>query len=96
MTDLKGDRGGLRAEVGHDISISCDCRMSDTREAGLYSIKWYRDDREFFRYIPTGRKENVLGKKYREKETLTNILFVINQQWFVYSANTATQDSAIK
>ena len=56
MTDLKGDRGGLRAEVGHDISISCDCRMSDTREAGLYSIKWYRDDREFFRYIPTGDK----------------------------------------
>ena len=63
MTELKGDRGGLRAEVGHDISISCDCRMSDAREAGLYSIKWYRDDREFFRYIPTGDTEEMHTSK---------------------------------
>ena len=58
MTDLKDDRKVLRTEVGQELSLSCDCRMSDTREASLYSIKWYRDDREFFRYIPTGDRGN--------------------------------------
>ena len=68
VTDLKGDREGLRAEVGHDLSISCDCRMSDTRETSLYSIKWYRDDREFFRYIPTGEKEHAFLKNIGKRE----------------------------
>ena len=63
MTDLKDDRGVLRAEVGHELSLSCDCRMSNTREASLYSIKWYRDDREFFRYIPTGDTEEMHTSK---------------------------------
>ena len=63
VTDLKDDRGVLRAEVGHELSLSCDCRMSNTREASLYSIKWYRDDREFFRYIPTGDTEEMHTSK---------------------------------
>ena len=63
MTDLKDDRGVLRAEVGQELSLSCDCRMSNTREASLYSIKWYRDDREFFRYIPTGDTEEMHTSK---------------------------------
>ena len=55
VTDLQEtDRACLRAEAGHDLSLSCDCRMSDTRAASLYSIKWYRDDKEFFRFIPQG------------------------------------------
>ena len=52
----KDDQGVLRAVVSQELSLSCGCSMSDTREASLYSIKWYRDDREFFRYIPTGDK----------------------------------------
>ena len=63
VTDLKDDRGVLRAEVGQELSLSCDCRMSNTREASLYSIKWYRDDREFFRYIPTGETEEMHTSK---------------------------------
>ena len=79
MTDLKDDRGVLRAEVGQELSLSCDCRMSDTREASLYSIKWYRDDREFFRYIPTGDRGNEHEPMCWRK--LANIvLFMINQQ----------------
>ena len=43
----------LRAEVGQDVSLFCNYQMmGDT----LYSIKWYRDDKEFFRYIPRGEK----------------------------------------
>ena len=56
MTILR-DRGNgfLRAEVGHDISLGCDYQVATIDS--LYSIKWYRDDREFFRYIPTGDAE---------------------------------------
>ena len=49
------DGGFLRAEVGRDISMSCEYRMSKEGDS-LYSIKWYRDDQEFFRYIPTGQR----------------------------------------
>ena len=46
-----GDGGPLVAEVGQDLSLLCNYQvMSDS----LYSIKWYRDDKEFFRYIPRG------------------------------------------
>ena len=77
MTDLKGDREGLRAEVGHDLSISCDCRMSDTKQTSLYSIKWYRDDREFFRYIPTGEKENAFGKIIGKRENSNKYIYYL-------------------
>ena len=50
------DGGFLRAEVGRDISMSCEYRMSKEGGDSLYSIKWYRDDQEFFRYIPTGQR----------------------------------------
>ena len=44
--------GLLREEVGQDVSLFCNYQMmGDT----LYSIKWYRDDKEFFRYIPRGQ-----------------------------------------
>ena len=45
------DGGPLLAEVGQDLSLLCNYQvMGDS----LYSIKWYRDDKEFFRYIPRG------------------------------------------
>ena len=59
---LSGEgRNMIRAELGHDISLDCDFGDDDGRHdhqsrlRSLYSIKWYRDDREFFRYIPTGQ-----------------------------------------
>ena len=53
-------RNMIRAEVGHEISLGCDFGNTlyydqSTFLNTLYSIKWYRDDREFFRYIPTGQ-----------------------------------------
>ena len=50
LKDLDG--GFLRAEVGRDVSMGCEYRISSEV---LYSIKWYRDDNEFYRYIPTGQ-----------------------------------------
>ena len=34
---------------GRDISLSC---VYDLEDDVLYSIKWYRDDKEFYRYLP--------------------------------------------
>ena len=47
----EGGGGTLQAEVGQDLSLMCNYQvMGDS----LYSIKWYRDDQEFFRFIPAG------------------------------------------
>ena len=64
------DSSPLLAEVGQDLSLFCnyqvlithlskDDRVYDDDQVmgdSLYSIKWYRDDSEFFRYIPKGLK----------------------------------------
>ena len=55
-----GDGGPLQAELGQDLSLLCNYQvMGDS----LYSIKWYRDDREFFRYIPTGYDHDALHNR---------------------------------
>ena len=43
----------LQAEVGRDVSLICNYQMMGD---SLYSIKWYKDDKEFFRYIPRGEE----------------------------------------
>ena len=41
----------LQVEAGHMLNLECDYKLEgDT----LYSLKWYRDDKEFYRYIPRG------------------------------------------
>lgn len=34
---------------GHAATLACDYDLED---AALYSIKWYRGDEEFYRYVP--------------------------------------------
>jgi hypothetical protein len=38
-------------EVGSSLSLSCNYQLEGST---LYSIKWYRDDMEFFRFTPSG------------------------------------------
>lgn len=38
------------AEVGDSIDLKCDWRILGG--SNLYSVKWYKDDHEFFRYLP--------------------------------------------
>ncbi|XP_067004846.2 cell adhesion molecule 2 [Anabrus simplex] len=35
--------------AGTTVKLTCDYDLED---AALYSIKWYRDDQEFYRYVP--------------------------------------------
>ena len=41
----------VHAETGQDISLTCDYELEDDI---LYSIKWYRGDKEFYRFRPRG------------------------------------------
>lgn len=48
LKDEDGE-GHVMVEAGQPLSLQCSYRLEgDT----LYSLKWYRDDKEFFRYIP--------------------------------------------
>jgi hypothetical protein len=44
---MPGDKKVKYAEVGDDLSLGCDYTLE---EDTLHSIKWYRDNNEFFRY----------------------------------------------
>ena len=37
--------------------MSFETKYCQCLEHSFYSLKWYRDDREFFRYIPQGRPQ---------------------------------------
>lgn len=40
----------LHVHLGDDATLHCEYDMEG---AQLYSIKWYRNGREFYRYVPT-------------------------------------------
>ena len=46
----------IHGEVGRDITMKC---MYELEEDILYSIKWYRDDKEFYRFLPRGNKPRL-------------------------------------
>jgi hypothetical protein len=37
------------ADIFHPVTLSCDY---DLEGGSLYSVKWYKDESEFFRYVP--------------------------------------------
>ena len=47
-----GDNSLIHAEVGRDISLLC---VYELEKDVLYSIKWYREDKEFYRFLPRGK-----------------------------------------
>ncbi|XP_069190871.1 uncharacterized protein [Procambarus clarkii] len=44
------------AFAGGRVNVSC---MFDLRATGLYSLKWYHNDTEFYRYVPTETHRQV-------------------------------------
>lgn len=39
-----------QVEIGSSIQLGCEWQVVGGN--GLYSVKWYKDDHEFFRYVP--------------------------------------------
>lgn len=35
--------------LGHSVILGCEYNLEDT---ALYSVKWYRNNEEFYRYVP--------------------------------------------
>ena len=50
-----------QVEAGHALSLECDYKLEGDI---LYSLKWYRDDKEFYRYIPRGEDVSRSSKKW--------------------------------
>ena len=38
------------AKLGDDLQLSCHYHLDDTEN--LYALRWYKDEKEFFRYMP--------------------------------------------
>jgi hypothetical protein len=36
-------------DISHPVTLSCEF---DLQGGSLYSVKWYKDENEFFRYMP--------------------------------------------
>ena len=45
----------LPTMVGKGEMVELMCNYQVEGEAELYSLKWYRDNVEFYRYIPSGK-----------------------------------------
>ncbi|XP_068081498.1 uncharacterized protein [Anabrus simplex] len=70
-----------------DANATLECRFELGGTQGLYSVKWYKDDLEFFRYMPDNRPQHqsfpVPGVKLQSKSsaedrvqvTLTQLTF---------------------
>ena len=50
---MDADKSVLYAEYGRKINLPCTYELE---KDVLYSIKWYKEDTEFYRYIPKGKK----------------------------------------
>merc|ERR1719397_248688 len=61
-------------EVGDTVELKCDYHLDTT----LYSIKWYRDNVEFFRYIPSEEPHTTVfivpGMELVDSSSPTNII----------------------
>ena len=49
---VKGVKVPSHPVTGKDVEMECDY---DLEGSDLYSVKWYRGDHEFFRYVPGDR-----------------------------------------
>ncbi|XP_042858918.1 uncharacterized protein LOC122245036 [Penaeus japonicus] len=43
---------------GDNVNLTC---LWDLNSYNLYSVKWYRDDREFYRFIPSENEKGILN-----------------------------------
>ena len=56
--------------VGGRVVVTC---MYDLQNKQLYSLKWYHNNTEFYRYVPTERKGPVMTRPNTNFQTLVTL-----------------------
>jgi hypothetical protein len=63
----------IHMKQGEDLELVCNYDLEGDK---LYSVKWYRNAQEFYRYIPTDnpstavfRQPGLIVNEYRSSET---------------------------
>ncbi|ODN03860.1 hypothetical protein Ocin01_02802 [Orchesella cincta] len=44
---------------GSHVTLSCEFLIGEVLEEKLYSLKWYKDSHEFFRYMPQNKQDSI-------------------------------------
>lgn len=57
--------------VGDTVTLACDY---DLEQVALYTIKWYRNDEEFYRYVP---KESPPSRVFLMPHLSVDVSFII-------------------
>lgn len=57
--------------VGDSVTLACDY---DLESVALYTIKWYRNDEEFYRYVP---KESPPSKVFTMPHVFVDVSFFL-------------------
>lgn len=67
------------AEVGSSIELRCEWRILGG--SNLYSVKWYKDDHEFFRYLPDSNQRTQIfprpGVKVEVRPEVHNLSLLV-------------------
>ena len=54
VADLRDSRGADKSRRPTLITVAFSCSRYDLEADKLYSITWYKDHEEFYRYVPRG------------------------------------------
>ena len=69
---------------GERAKLTCDYKLDNDV---LYSLKWYKDDGEFFRYIPNDHPKGFSIKQPGVKVDVSNITYRHPSQWPIHYTN---------
>jgi len=70
------------AEVDSTIDLRCEWRILGG--SNLYSVKWYKDDHEFFRYLPDSQQTTQIFPRPGVKVEVRLLIYVCSLNFFVY------------
>lgn len=62
------------AVVGSTIDLRCEWRILGG--SGLYSVKWYKDDHEFFRFLPDSSQRTQIFPRPGVKVEVCFLIYV--------------------
>lgn len=65
------------AEMGKWVNLECTWKLSGNSNTSLYSVKWYKDEYEFFSYMPDNEPANKM-KAHPVNGVVVDVSFSFN------------------